>query len=205
MSRTLGMIAAVCLMNLTLAAAVGRAQGLEIGDPSPEFECWDDAGHVWKSGDHLGHKLQVVYFYQGDFAFCCTRQAERYQNSLCELYSLDAEVVGISGDSVESHRKFSSEQELDFALLSDGKGEIARKFGVPLRAGGKGREVTAARWTFIIDQDRRVIYREHDVNPIGDTRQVLEFLRHRKGKPVPVPVPGAQLAAPDKPIDPIRE
>ena len=102
-----------------------------------------------------------------------------------------------------------SEHKLKFRLLSDPKGDVARQFGVPLRAGGKAmanvadghrigfpREVTTARWTFIVDTDGRVIYREADVNPIGDTRLVLEFLPRWRANPMA----NANPAVPIKPV-----
>ena len=112
-----------------------------------------------------------------------------------------AGVIGISDDSVECHRLFSDTYSLNFKLLSDADGGIARQIGVPIRAGGKAmpadaagkpmigpngnvvqfpRDFTAARWTFIIDPDGHVIYREMDVAPRTDTKEVLQFLRERK-------------------------
>ena len=177
--------------GILLAATGSRAAdiNLQVGDVAPEFRGLDDQGQMWNSRDHIGQKILVVYFYPSDFSFCCTRQAERYRDRQCEFANLDTEVIGISGDAVEAHRLFKNDQGLNFSLLSDGTGDVARKFGVPLRDGGKAmivnaggravtvrRNVTTARWTFIIGKDGRVLYRETEVSPVKDSQEVLEFL-----------------------------
>ena len=177
--------------GILLAAADSRAAdiNLQVGDVAPDFRGLDDQGQMWNSRDHIGQKILVVYFYPSDFSFCCTRQAERYRDHQCEFANLDTEVIGISGDAVEAHRLFKNDQGLNFSLLSDGTGDVARKFGVPLRDGGKAmivnaggravtvrRNVTTARWTFIIGKDGRVLYRETEVSPVKDSQEVLEFL-----------------------------
>ena len=169
---------------------------VQVGDRAPEFQCLDHQGQIWKSRDHVGKQLIVVYFYPSDFSFCCTRQAVRYRDRLRDICNEGAEVVGISGDAVQAHRLFQETHKLNFALLSDDDGQIARQFGVPLRIGGKAvienaqgtsikvlRQVTAARCTFVIDKEGRIIYRATEVSPVKDSQEVLEFLRKRNGGP----------------------
>ena len=179
----------------------GYQAALNVGAQAPEFECLNDQGQIWNSSDHIGKRTLVVYFYPSDFSFCGTRQACRYRDHLCELSSHDVDVVAISGDAVEAHRLFQATHTLNFSLLSDGDGEVARKFGVPLREGGKamiagakgqpvinqvGRAVsiprafTEANWTFIINQEGRVVYRDTQVSPVKDSQNVLEFIRNLK-------------------------
>ena len=196
----MGLAVATTLSVSELPHPAGAADP-QIGDPAPEFQCRDDRGELWDSRDHVGKKWVVMYFYQSDFAFCCTRQAQRYRDCQCEFDELEAEVVGISGDVVAAHEEFKATHELNYSLLADENGDVARQFGVdPLRPGGKAmvsnargetvfdafgkplsfpRRVTAARWTFIIDPDGRVIYRAEGVSSAEDTRQALEFLRAR--------------------------
>jgi len=160
---------------------------LRVGDPAPEFCALDDAGQIWESRDHVGREYLVIYFYPGDFSFCCTRQAQRYRDRQKELESLGAKVVGISGDSVESHRAFKSEHALGFALLSDSVGSIAGLFDVPVRTGSKRagsdapqpprRVVTLERCTMVIGQDGRILYRETSISPIHDAGEVIRFLQ----------------------------
>jgi peroxiredoxin Q/BCP len=189
------------LMFGVLCTAVVRGddgQTLEVGDRLPEFQCLDEYGLTWNSRTHVGKQLLVVYFYPSDFSFCCTRQAQRYRDRLRDFCFEGAEVVGVSGDAVSAHRQFQATHDLGFSLLSDADGQVARKFGVPLRAGGKAmiadeeghtvvdaegkavsiaRKVTTGRWTFVIDEQGRVLYRNTEVSPVKDSQEVLEFIR----------------------------
>ena len=188
------------LSGCVMAAAVCHAQGLEVGNLVPDFECLDDQGQIWDSREHVGKKVVVVYFYPSDFAFCCTRQAVRYRDCQRELAAHGVEVVGISGDVVAAHRMFKETHRLNGSLLADWEGHVARKFGVPLRAGGKamvkdfeGKEVvdadgaaiklrrdfTAERQTFVIGKDGRIVYKDSTVSPVKDSQEVQDFLcRH---------------------------
>ena len=178
-------------------ASGGDENALQVGDSVPDFKCLDDQGLIWDSREHVGKKPIVVYFYPSDFAFCCTRQAVRYRDSQRALANFDVEVIGISGDVVAAHRMFKETHRLNCALLADFEGNVARKFGVPLRAGGKAmvkdaddkevvdadgaaikvrRDFTAERWTFVIGKDGRIVYRDTAVSPVKDSQEVLEFL-----------------------------
>jgi peroxiredoxin Q/BCP len=97
----------------------------------------------------------------------------------------------LSGDKVENLKLFKQAETLNFTLLSDEKGEIAKAFGVPLGEGAVikrtvgglehelSREVTAKRWTFIIGKDKRIIYKNESVNPEKDTEEVLDFIKSK--------------------------
>jgi thioredoxin-dependent peroxiredoxin len=96
--------------------------------------------------------------------------------------------VGVSGDRIEGLRTFRGANRLNFPLVSDTEGKIARAFGVPVRDGGTikrevdgeevelTRDVTAARWTFIIDREGRVAYKDTQVDPEGDGEAVIRAL-----------------------------
>lgn len=181
-----------------LAGAASRGdEGLEVGQLVPDFKCLDDQGLIWDSRDHVGKKPIVVYFYPSDFAFCCTRQAVRYRDSQRNLANHDVEVIGISGDVVAAHRMFKETHRLNCSLLADFEGNVAHKFEVTLRPGGKvmvkdvdgkqivngdgtaisiRRDVTAVRTTFVIGKDGRIIYRSASVSPLKDSQDVLNFL-----------------------------
>lgn len=195
-----GFIASLWLLIVLLwagIAAAGDDKGLQVGDLVPQFCCVDDNCQIWESQDHIGQRVLVFYFYRSDFSFCCTRQAEHYRDNLDDLECLGAEVVGVSGDAVLTHHLFKSTHHLNFPLLSDAEGAVARQFGVPRRCGGKsvvkdahGTEVrgddgqiiaaprafTFERWTFIVGKDGRVLYRETTISPVKDSQEVLEFL-----------------------------
>jgi peroxiredoxin Q/BCP len=197
MWRKFMLIAALGVALLPVLANRGSAQSLQVGDLAPDFEVADDLGRAWKSEDHFGQRVLIVFFYPSDFSFCCTRQVELYRQTQQELATLDADVVGISCDSVESHKLFKAAHALNYPLLADLDGSVARKFGVPLRVGGKSmahdesgktltsetgdvqqfsRDWTAARCTFVIGKDGRVLHRESRVSPISDAKTIAELV-----------------------------
>ena len=118
----------------------------------------------------------------------CTKQACTYRDFKSNLKSANAVVVGVSGDNVEGLKLFKKTHDLNFTLLSDETGEIAKMFGVPTRDGGTiTREIdgnsfdlvrgtTAARWTFVIDKKGNIVYKNDSVSAAKDTEDVLRFL-----------------------------
>lgn len=140
-----------------------------VGDPAPEFTLLDDKGEEWKSADHYGQKIVVIYFYPADFTGGCTKQACNYRDGFSKLQDAGVEVVGISGDSVQNHAAFKKFHSLNFALLADPEGAVAEKFGVPFTPGEKTvtfeidgkqesfvRTATTQRWTIIVDQEGQI-------------------------------------------------
>jgi thioredoxin-dependent peroxiredoxin len=185
------------LFGLILLSATGRADDkpadkaidLKVGDPSPVFEVVDDQGKGWKARDHYGKKWVVLYFYPGDFTPGCTAQANAFRDAMNKLTDMGVEVVGLSGDTVETHGLFKKAQKLNFTLLSDEKGEVARQFGVPFGKGAKvktkdadGKPIeieragTASRWTFVIGKDGKIAYKNTKVNPAADAKAITEFI-----------------------------
>jgi thioredoxin-dependent peroxiredoxin len=168
---------------------------LKIGDTAPAFRSTDDQGAMWKSSDHLGKKYIVVYFYPGDFTPGCTAQAQKFRDNMNKLYDQRAEVIGISGDSARTHALFKQAYKLNFTLAADEDGSLARRFGVPVGAGGEvkakdangklmtlKRNVTAARWTFIIGKDGKIAYKNTKVDPVKDSKQVADIIEELEKK-----------------------
>ena len=184
----------LCLVG-SLSAQEEKKVDLQVGDTAPTFQSKDDQGLTWKSSDHLGKKYIVVYFYPGDFTPGCTAQAKKFQENMNKLYDQGAEVVGISGDSAKTHSLFKDTYKLTFTLAADEKGDLAKKFGVPVSAGATvktrlpdktllefKREVTDARWTFIIGLDGKIAYKNTKVNAAEDSKQVEAFLKNLEKK-----------------------
>jgi len=171
------------------ACAGAQEVVLNVGDRAPVFQGLADSGEIWRSSEHVGRGILVVYFYPAAMTDGCTAQACSFRDNRSRLQELGAEVVGVSGDRLDGLRAFKGSNRLNFPLLSDTAGAIARAFGVPLRDGGRitrvvdgqevelRREVTAARWTFIIDRDGRIAYKDTQVNPSGDGEAVIAALR----------------------------
>lgn len=186
-----------CAMALTVLF-VGQAWSadavdLKVGDAAPVFQAKDDSGADWKSGDHVGKKIVVVYFYPADFTGGCTKQACGFRDDMAKLSGKDVEVVGVSGDTVQTHLKFKKAHELNFALLADGQGKVAEKFGVPFDLGEKmakgtvdGKEetfvrtATIKRWTFVIDKKGKIAAKNSEVKAAEDSKAILELVEKLK-------------------------
>ena len=182
------------VIPLALLAAFLNADpnGLKVGEPVPEFEAKATSGETWKSSEHVGKKVLVVYFYPADMTGGCTAQACGFRDKHSELQKAGIEVVGVSGDSVKNHQIFKKAHDLNFTLLSDENGKLAKLFGVPTRAGGEivrtvqgeevtlERGVTAARWTFVIGPEGKIVYRDTSVKPAQDAEKILEVVSKLK-------------------------
>ena len=168
---------------------------LNVGDKAPAFEARTDADATWDSADRFGKKWVVVYFYPGDFTPGCTAQANAFRDAMHKLSEKGVEVVGISGDSVQTHALFKKAQKLNFTLLADEDGILAKKFGVPVGPAGEvkakdadgkplliKRNVTAARWTFVIGKDGKIAYMNTKVVPADDAKKITEFITQAEEK-----------------------
>jgi thioredoxin-dependent peroxiredoxin len=174
---------------VTLAAWAGE---LSVGEKAPAFQAKADDGNTWLSKNHVGEGYVVVYFYPAAMTGGCTAQACSFRDNQPKLDAVNATVVGVSGDDVDGLKIFKMAHNLDFTLLSDINGDIAKKFGVPVRKGGSiekevdgktvtlNRGVTTSRWTFIIGPDGKIVYKDTDVQAAKDSQTVLEFLKSQK-------------------------
>jgi peroxiredoxin Q/BCP len=186
-------LAVLVLGAFTVAAVSGRAEekkageAVKVGDKAPAFEATDDQGKTWKSSDHVGKKIVVVYFYPADFTGGCTAEACGFRDEGSKLTDKGVDVVGVSGDSAKTHELFKKHHKLNFTLLADEDGAIAKKFGVPVKAGGEitvkdldnlkvKRGVTEERWTVIIGKDGNVISKEKVTKAGDEAKHVLEVI-----------------------------
>lgn len=138
---------------------MSKNSNVQVGDRAPDFTLQDGAGQEWRLSDQRD-KVVVLLFYPGDETPICTRQMCSVRDRWEDYSNTGAEVVGISTDSVESHRKFAEHHELPLRLLSDVKGEVAKRYGAQSLIPGK-----VARSVFVID--RAGIIRHRDVRPLG--------------------------------------
>ncbi len=173
--------------HIVLFAAVSGT--LQVGDHAPGFVANDQDGNLWKFEDHLGKGYMIVYFYPAAMTGGCTKQACSYRDQKSGFDNMKVEIIGISGDPVKNLKYFQEAQQLNFTLLSDVSGEIAMKFGVPLGQGGVitrnihgedktlARMVTASRWTFVIDPQGQIVYKDAEVNATEDSQKVIDFVR----------------------------
>ena len=130
-----------------------------INSPAPDFTLKDGNGEEWRLSDHRG-KVVVLLFYPGDETPVCTRQMCSLRDRWDDYLATGAEVVGISSDSIESHKNFASHHNLPLRLLSDSDGAVSRLYSARSLIPGR-----VARAVFVIDANG--ILRYSDVRPIG--------------------------------------
>ncbi len=148
---------------------------LTVGETAPDFELpWTGEGD-FKLSDRRG-KWVVLAFYPGDFTPTCTKQFCNYRDGREDLDELDADVVGISPQDVDSHLKFIDEHGLTVPLAADVDKSVSRDYGVV----GPGGFVRRA--VFIVDPDGRIGYRKVALVGLGyedtaDLREALDSAR----------------------------
>ena len=129
------------------------------GSPAPDFSLLDGDGQNWRLSDHQG-KVVVLLFYPGDETPICTRQMCSVRDRWEDYAATGAEVVGISTNSVESHKSFAAHHELPLRLLSDTDRKVADMYGAQSLIPGK-----VARSVFVINRAGVITHR--DVRPLG--------------------------------------
>jgi len=132
-------------------------------------EVFDQHRQLHRLADYRGRNL-VVYFYPRDDTPGCTVEGKEFRDLHDQFLALECAVVGVSTDSIDSHRAFADKHGLSFTLLADTAGALARAFGV-LQDG------LAQRATFVLDRDGRVARSFYEVSPRGHAQQVLNFVR----------------------------
>jgi peroxiredoxin Q/BCP len=126
---------------------------IDVGDPAPSFSLAGTGDRTYALEDYLGSWV-ILAFYPGDFTPVCTRQFCSYRDGSERLDTLDATVLGISPQSVESHERFRREHELTIPLLADPERQTIKAYGVS----GPGGHVK--RSIFIIDPQGTVRHRD---------------------------------------------
>jgi thioredoxin-dependent peroxiredoxin len=146
---------------------------VKVGDAAPDFALSSQTGETVRLSEFAGKRNVVLYFYPKDFTTGCTAEAGAFRDGYESFKNLDAEVLGISADSVESHRRFSSDCKLPFKMLSDAGKEVRELYGVPTTLG-----LIPGRVTFVIDKEG--IVREvfsSQLQPTRHAKEAMEALR----------------------------
>jgi peroxiredoxin Q/BCP len=152
--------------------AVSKTKKVQVGDAAPDFALPDQDGRPIRLRDLLGQKTVVLYFYPRDATPGCTLEARAFRDSYEKFTAQGAEVVGVSSDSVRSHRRFATRQRLPFLLLSDRDGAVRELYGVEKALG-----FLRGRVTYVIDQAGvvRHVYRS-ELWPTRHSRTALQAL-----------------------------
>jgi peroxiredoxin Q/BCP len=126
---------------------------VRIGEKAPDFSLPNQDGDIVSLSDYYQKNNVVLFFYPKDFSPGCTIQACHFRDNYEDFTDLGAEVIGISSDSVESHKKFLDEYLLPFSLLSDENSKVRKGYGST-----KGFGFLPGRYTFIVDKAGMVRY-----------------------------------------------
>jgi thioredoxin-dependent peroxiredoxin len=126
----------------------------EVGSHVPEFTLADQNGKLFSINSVIGKKNLVIYFYPKDDTPGCTDEACYFRDELEAFSKADALIIGISGQSVDSHKKFAERYNLGFTLLSDEGDKVRKLFGVPDNFLG----LLPGRVTYIVDKSGKVVY-----------------------------------------------
>ncbi len=158
--------------------AAGTSTMLKAGQTAPTFTLPKEDGAPVSLESYRG-KWVVLYFYPKDMTTGCTIEARNFERDLEKYEALDAEIVGVSLDSVKSHEKFCAKSKLHFTLLSDRDGmKVSKEYGVLSSVLGFKMD---KRITFLIDPEGKIVKVWAKVNPMIHSQQVLEELQRQKG------------------------
>ena len=146
---------------------------LNVGDTVPYFELKDQKGELFKSDTVIGKKPAVVYFYPKDQTPGCTAEACSFRDSYEDFKDLGAEVIGISSDSIGSHKRFAQRHRLPFILLADTKKKVQRLFKLPKLLFG----LYTKRITFVIDKEGKVVYVHDSLLATSHIKKALKALK----------------------------
>lgn len=146
---------------------------LEVGDKLPEFTLMDKHGNVFKSGSVIGKKPAVIYFYPKNFTSGCKKEACDFRDGYGTFQKLGAEVIGISSDSVKSHKKFSKSNDLPFILLSDPEEKLRKKFGIKKHLLG----IIPGRETLVVDKDGVLRFKFHQLKASQHMQKALGIIK----------------------------
>jgi len=148
----------------------------EEGKKAPGFKLKDQEGKTVSLSDYKGKNV-ILYFYPKDNTSGCTAEACNFRDEFPKFGNLDAVILGVSPDSIESHQKFAKKYDLPFRLLSDEKKEVLEKYGVWKEKSMYGRKYMGVeRTTFIIGPEGSIKKIFNKVKVADHNKEVFEAL-----------------------------
>ncbi len=163
-------VASVLFFAFKASAEIPKA-----GDTAPLFTGRDQDGKEFKLADLIGRKVVLLYFYPKDFTGGCTKEACGLRDRMGDLKTNNVEVIGVSHDSVESHKKFVDEYKLNFTLIADPDSEIIKAYDVKMPAMGMSKRVS-----FLIGLDGKIIHVTDAMNPQSHFDEMKEAINGLK-------------------------
>jgi len=167
--------AAFMLAPISMSVSVQAAE-IGVGDSAPLFQAKTHEGKPFDLAERKG-KWTVLYFYPKADTPGCTKQACSFRDSVGKIRALNAEVFGISADSVESIAKFHEKYHLSFPLLADPDLKATKAYGAKMPIMGMSK-----RWTFIIDPALKIRAIDQNVDPVKDAENVSKKIKELQSK-----------------------
>jgi len=150
---------------------------LQVNTKAPDFTLLDQNGEKHSLKDYKGKKL-ILYFYPKDNTSGCSMQACNYNDNILIFRNLGIEVVGVSKDSIKSHKKFEQNYNLGFTLLSDESLEVINKYDVYKEKTLYGKKYMGVlRTTYLIDEKGMIVFASDKVKAKQDALDMLSFIK----------------------------
>lgn len=146
---------------------------LKVGNKAPKFELPDQDGKMHKLSDYAGKKV-LIYFYPKDDTPGCTTEACNFRDNFKEMSKMGLVVLGVSKDTVKSHKKFADKFDLNFPILSDESTEMIKEYGAWRLKKFMGREYMGIeRMSVLVDEAGKVAKIYEAVKPAVHTQEVI--------------------------------
>ena len=150
---------------------------LEVGSKAPDFTLQDQDGNLHSLSDYKGQKV-LLYFYPKDNTAGCTKQACAYSQLKSEFLEKGIQIIGLSKDSVRSHKNFEQKQNLDITLLSDENLDVISSYDVWHEKKMCGKTyMGVVRTTYVIDENGIIIFSNDKVKAAQDAQKMLETVK----------------------------
>lgn len=146
---------------------------LQLNEKVPEFTLVDKDGNLFYSNSVIGKKVCVLFFYPKNFTPGCTKEVCDFRDNYQEFMQNGAEVIGISSDSVASHKRFSEKYTLPHILLSDPTEEIRKRFGVK----GHLLGLIPGRETFVVDKQGKLRLKFNNLSSKDHVQKALKTVK----------------------------
>ena len=158
--KTNGFTALLIAGSILFSTAAAFAAMPQAGDAAPSFAGQDQNGKTVKLTDLIGKKIVLLYFYPKDFTGGCTKEACGFRDRVGDLQTNNVEVIGVSHDTVDSHKKFADEYQLNFTLVADPDGKIIAAYDVKIPMMSLSKRVS-----FLIGLDGKIVHVTDAMSP----------------------------------------
>jgi thioredoxin-dependent peroxiredoxin len=158
-------------LTVFLSISCTAQKQLDVAAHIPDFSLKDQDGNTFNMADSIANGPFVIFFYPKDESLVCTKEACGFRDSMNLFKQYGVQVIGINQGSVESHKKFQQDDNLNFELLSDPDEKVIKLFGV------KGGLFTQ-RVTYVVDETGQIVFKtESTTDGKKHVRETLEYIR----------------------------